>query len=92
MARVTDHSSFTKSDAVADLKNRVRYHRPDQDAIEQIARMRTLALGWGEDIIDLVPAGREQALALTKIEEALFWCNAGIARHPDNWDEQQPEK
>lgn len=27
-----------------------------------------------------VPDGREKALALTKIEEAMFWANAAIAR------------
>lgn len=27
-----------------------------------------------------VPVGREQALALTKLEEAMFWANAAIAR------------
>lgn len=29
-----------------------------------------------------VPDGREKALALTKIEEAMMWANAGIARQP----------
>lgn len=27
-----------------------------------------------------VPAGREQALAITKLEEVMFWANAAIAR------------
>ena len=27
-----------------------------------------------------VPAGREQSLAITKLEEAMMWANAGIAR------------
>ena len=27
-----------------------------------------------------VPISREQSLALTKLEEAIFWANAGIAR------------
>jgi hypothetical protein len=75
-----------------DLENRIKYHRPNADAIDLIADMRRLALAWSKAVVLMVPEGREQSLALTKIEEALFWSNAGIARDPDNWDETQPEK
>jgi hypothetical protein len=33
-------------------------------------------------IVERVPGGREQALALTKLEEVVMWANAGIARNP----------
>lgn len=31
-------------------------------------------------IADNVPPGRERSLALTKVEEAMHWANAGIAK------------
>lgn len=68
-----------------DLENRIKYHRPDSDGVNRIAQMRTYALNWASDVVALVPEGREQALAITKIEEALFWANAGIARDPEHW-------
>lgn len=77
-------SQFVDID-VDDLENRIKYHRPDEIGIEKIAAMRRSALQWMLDIRSTIPAGREQSLAFTKIEEALFWAIAGIARDPDNW-------
>ncbi|WP_406501815.1 hypothetical protein OHA04_34460 [Streptomyces sp. NBC_01590] len=42
--------------------------------------MRGACAGLAATIADVCPAGREQDLAITKIEEAMFWANAAIAR------------
>ena len=34
-------------------------------------------------IVDNVPSGREQSLALTALEECMHWCNSGIAKAND---------
>ena len=50
--------------------------------------LRTLTRNLAETYASELPAGREQALALTKLEEALFWADAAITRHQDHTDTQ----
>ena len=68
-----------------DLLRRINHHTPDEDGTARILLMRGHALHWALAIKASVPDGREQSLALTKLEEALMWANAGIARDPDHW-------
>jgi hypothetical protein len=42
--------------------------------------LRDAAKEYADAIVELVPTSREQALALTKLEECVMWANAGIAR------------
>lgn len=54
------------------------------DEIEAHARavhLRTSALRLAELVAELVPAGREQSLALTAIEECLAWARFGLERN-----------
>jgi len=65
----------------ADLDNRFDYHPPKDDdtrtAHESVREdCRTLA----ENLVAIVPPGRELSLALTHLEEVMMWSNAGIAR------------
>lgn len=55
-------------------------HKPTADGIRKIEVMRTTAKAMANAIIDICPAGRDQALALTSCEQMLFHANAAIAR------------
>lgn len=64
-----------------DLKNRFDYHAPKQHQPEQYAHIRCRLREIAGDITALCPDCRELSTALTKLEEAMFWANAAIARH-----------
>lgn len=42
--------------------------------------MRAACLDLAVKIVETVPYSREQSNALTRLEEVMFWANAGIAR------------
>lgn len=60
-------------------------HKPTADAIRKIEALRSAAKAMADAYIDLCPAGRDQALALTGLESSLFHGVAAIAR-VDNED------
>jgi hypothetical protein len=57
------------------------YHAPKPGQPEIYQNIRSIAKELALYINDVVPEGREKSLALTKLEEAVMWVNAGIARH-----------
>ena len=63
-----------------DLENRFNYHKPDEAKAKRHETARSRCLDLARTIVDLTPEGREQSLAVTKIEEAMFWANAALAR------------
>ena len=63
-----------------ELDNRFTYHSPKTGQAELYQDLREKGKELASLIISTVPEGREQALALTNVEQAIFWANAGIAR------------
>jgi hypothetical protein len=63
-----------------ELEIRFTYHSPSGDQPEKYEIIRNIAKGFAEFIAVNTPDSREQSLALTKLEEAVFWANAAIAR------------
>ena len=65
-----------------DIENRFTYHTPTPEMVKRLANLRHSAKNLAYEIAELVPPSREQALALTKLEESIMHANAGIVRHP----------
>lgn len=63
-----------------DIHNRFDHHAPDEERIKRHALIRSALREMAQIIVDNTPQGREQSTAVTKLEEAMFWANAGIAR------------
>jgi hypothetical protein len=65
----------------ADLDKRFTYHAPKADQPLRYVALREEGKHLASLILRTTPASREQSLALTKLEEAIFWANASIARN-----------
>lgn len=55
-------------------------HKPTPEGIKKIEALRSASKAMAHAIIDLTPPGRDQALALTSLEQMLFHANAAVAR------------
>lgn len=64
-----------------ELKNRFNYHPPNEEKVTKHEFVRNTLFEVAEDFSELLPDSREKSLALTKLEEAMFWANASIARN-----------
>lgn len=68
---------------LAQVKNAFTYH-PAVEAEGQAERyddIREEARQYALFLLENCPPSRELSLALTNLEQAVFWANAAIARH-----------
>ncbi len=64
-----------------ELHDRFKHHPPTSKEIEEAHDdLRIASRAMMMVIEELCPDGREKSLAFTKLEEAMFWGNAAIAR------------
>jgi hypothetical protein len=78
--------------AVQEIERRFKYHEPpDQETIEKYQDIRAFGLQFAYLVNSLCPEGREKALAVTKIEEAVMWANASIARGTEKQEEDNED-
>jgi len=68
------------SELRGDLIERFTYHEPKGSQSTRYHEIRNNAYRYAGLILDLTPKSREQSLAITKLEEVVFWANAAIAR------------
>lgn len=64
-----------------DLMQRFTYHSPKEGQPERYEKLREMGRLLSQYIVNHTQVSREQSLAITKIEEAIMWANAGIARN-----------
>lgn len=65
------------------IRNVFTYHRPFGTQPGRYEELRDEAKKLAMRIHVLCPHSREKSLAFTKLEEAIFWANAAIARNEE---------
>lgn len=66
--------------AQTDIDARFTYRKPTEEETAAMTYGRELARDYAEFIVDNTMPGREQSLALTKLDEVVFWTNAAVVR------------
>lgn len=66
---------------VKKIKNAFTYHSPSQGQAGKYDDIRELGLNFALYIMAKCPDSYEAKNAITKIEEAVMWANASIARN-----------
>ena len=63
------------------IENNFTYHPPKDGQAELYTKIREKAKEFAYLINSTVPDSTEKSLAIAKLEETVFWANAGIARN-----------
>lgn len=72
---------YTESEeAMKKRKNNFTYHLPKEGQSEKYENIRERSNSFAFMLNSNCPESRELSLAMTKLEEAVFWANAAIAR------------
>ena len=64
-----------------ELQKKFTHHTPVGDQPTRYVIVREALMAAAAVVLEQSVPSREQSLALTKLEEAMFWANEGIARN-----------
>lgn len=66
-----------------DIENRFAFHAAStEEKRNDHSSIRIQCSNLAVRLNEKLPESREKSIALTKLEEAMFWANAAIARNP----------
>jgi hypothetical protein len=71
----------------AELDRRFSYHPPTGTQPERHQKVRAVLRAAAEALSEMTPECREQSLALTHLEQAMFYASAAIARRENPVEE-----
>lgn len=64
-----------------DIEHRFAFHAATtQEKRDEHTSVRQRCRQLADQLNESLPEGREKAVAMTKLEEVMFWANAAIAR------------
>ena len=63
------------------IDNNFTYHPPKEKQLIKYNAIRNQAKYLAGMILDYCPDSRERSIAITNIEQCVFWANASIARN-----------
>ena len=68
-----------------ELDHRFAFHpAADEEKRNAHSSVRTLLASAASDLNGWIPDSREKSIVMTKLEEAMFWANAALARQKDS--------
>ena len=70
--------------APEDIANRFDFHAATtEEKRNEHTSVRQACRALADDLNERLPDGREKSVAVTKLEEVMFWANAAIARQEE---------
>ncbi|WP_339211886.1 hypothetical protein [Paenibacillus sp. FSL L8-0333] len=63
------------------IENNFSYHAPKPEQPDIYEQIREKAKELAYLIEEVTPKSREQSLAMTNLEQSVFWANAAVARN-----------